>query len=54
MKNAVKEATQKALQKRADWILKQHKAGKKQHEIANLLGMTRQRVQQILAAERGK
>lgn len=54
MKNAVKEATQKALQKRAAWIVKQHKGGKTQEEIANYLGMTRQRVQQILAAERAK
>jgi len=52
MKNAVKDATQKALQKRATWVLKQHNSGKTQEEIASLLGMTRQRVQQILAAER--
>lgn len=54
MKHHVKTSAAKARVERAAWIVKQYKAGKTHEQIANVLDITRQRVQQILAAERSK
>lgn len=49
MKTSIKDATQKAVSKRRAWIFDQyHNKDKTQEQIANYLGLTRQRVQQIL------
>ena len=47
MKDSIKAATQKALDKRADWIKKQLDRGKTYTDIANCLDISRQRVHQI-------
>lgn len=54
MKHHVKKKLAQAQADRLAWIKKQVVAGKTQEEIANVLDITRQRVQQILAAERAK
>lgn len=51
MKDSIKAATQKALDKRADWIKAQLAKGKTYTEVANCLDISRQRVHQII---RGK
>lgn len=51
MKDSIKAATQKALEKRANWIKAQIAKGKSPTEIANVLDISRQRVHQII---RGK
>lgn len=52
MKNNIKEAASKAHAKRAAWIVNQYTAKKKTMEqIAGVLGVTRQRISQILKSE---
>jgi DNA-binding transcriptional regulator LsrR (DeoR family) len=47
MKDTIKDATQKALEKRVAWIKKQLGKGRSYSELASDLGITRQRVHQI-------
>ena len=48
MKNVIQDAAGKARTKRLDWIVKQHASGKTRKEIREKLGVSRQRVDQLL------
>lgn len=50
MKNIVKEAAEKAHAKRTAWAVKQFDGGKTMEQIGNVLGISRQRVGQMLRA----
>lgn len=48
------EAQQKAAAKRRAQVVRLHKSGKKHKEIGNVLGLSHQRISQILSDERQK
>lgn len=44
----------KAAEKRRAQVVRMHKSGKKNREIANVLGLSHQRISQILSDERSR